>query len=148
ARVLRGEPEGKALLPKIREDAITAMTLTDLRTVWRRELDGAMNVTLSPGCPIYAMAEGRTGAVVVRRLADDRELLRVPRPTAPGPFVHLALSWDGSKLLAGYQRFDETELVQVWDIGRTAIAFQKDGRFGSWRFHRDGRRLLHWSWSE
>ena len=35
ADILRNDPAGKALLPKIREHAITAMTLADLRTVWR-----------------------------------------------------------------------------------------------------------------
>jgi serine/threonine-protein kinase len=144
ANLFRQSPEGMNLLPQIREYAITAMTLTDFRPMWQRDVGDVMNFMSDAEHEIYAVAEKHTGTVFVRQFEHDRELFRLPKPPVDFRFVHLAISRNGRHLLADYERRDGSRLLQIWEIGRNEKVFQKDTHSGAWNFHPDGRRLWHW----
>ncbi len=91
----------------------------------------------------YAVIE-RSGEVVVRRLADDRVLARLPGPDR-SDFWHAypLFSPDGELLVAGYVRNDAGGgiLLRVWHLGRRELIGSLPGR-GFPVFHPDLRRLL------
>ncbi len=57
APLLRGHPDGRALLPKLRDQSITAMGLTDLRLIERREIGPVMSIAWDPALERYATTE-------------------------------------------------------------------------------------------
>ncbi len=85
APLLRQHPDGRALLPDLRDQAITAMGLTDLHLIDRREIGPMVAVAFDPSLERYATMELQAkesvgGQAVVRSMADDRELFQIPRP--------------------------------------------------------------------
>ena len=79
ARILAADPEGRKRLPDIRNHVITALTLTDLRLRRERNCGDVFGLEVDTTLERYAVME-KSGAVVVRRLDDDRELVRLPAP--------------------------------------------------------------------
>ncbi len=73
------DPEGRKRLPEIRNHAIAALGLTDLRERWQHDHGDVYCVGVDTTLERYAVVE-RSGAVVVRRLDDNRELVRLPGP--------------------------------------------------------------------
>ncbi len=141
AQVLGADPEGRKRLPTIRNQAIAALGLTDLRV--RREHDlGDVAVSVDAGLKRYAFGD-RSGKVVVRRLDDDRELLRLPAPDqADLGNPHPVFSPDGELLVVAYGRIREGELLRVWHLGRRELLASLSSR-GPRAFHPDGRRLFY-----
>src|SRR5439155_10972374 len=151
ARELRDDPEGQKHLPEIRDHAITALSLTDLRTLWERPLGAVINRE-TPQCDYqlqrYAFVDFQgTGQILVRRLDDDRELLRLPYPGVK--FWHSAIDFspDGQYLLACYWLVGEpNRLLHVWHLGRNDRIFAQPVRGGevimAAAIHPKGRWLL------
>ena len=143
--MLRGHPDGLALLPELRDQAITAMGLTDLRLIQRREIGPVMDIAWDPPLERYAITElltkaGVGGLAIVRSMADDRELFRMPRP-GPDVLVGLArFSPDGRCLIVGYFLSAGGPLHEVWHLGRRELVFRQ--RSAGAYFHPDGRRLI------
>jgi eukaryotic-like serine/threonine-protein kinase len=143
ARELGNDPEGRAHLPELRDHAIAAMGLTDLRVRWQRKIGAADAIACDQALERYALVELKSGQAVVRRLDDDRELLRVPLAeigfwnTSPG------FSPDGQHLLVAYALFrEEIDLCDVWHLGRRERVLQERSRGGGMAFHPDGQRLV------
>ena len=136
ARELRAHPEGRSHLPEIRGHAITALSLTDLRPLWERPLGAVINRE-TPQCDYqlerYAFVDFQgTGQILVRRLDDDRELLRLPHPGVK--FWHSAIDFspDGQYLLACYWLVGvPNRLLHVWHLGRHERIFAQPVRCAS-----------------
>jgi WD40 repeat protein/tetratricopeptide (TPR) repeat protein len=141
AQILGADPEGRKQLPKIRDQAIAALGLTDLRVRWQH--DGNVFMDVDATLERYAGMDW-SGAVVVRRLDDDRELLRLPAPDRRD-FWHatLAFSPDG-ELLATIYFGSEVDRLRIWHLGERKLlgSLEKRRSDPPPRFHPDGRRLF------
>jgi serine/threonine protein kinase/WD40 repeat protein len=148
AALLLGEqPEGRASLPKLRDQAITAMGLTDLRLISQRDIGEVMAIACDPTLERYATTEllakkSADGQTIVRSMADDRELFRVPRP---GPSYRRAwpeFSPGGQFLAVSYTRDGGEHQIHVWQLDRKKLIFRQQSRRVERIFHPDGRRLI------
>ena len=138
AQVLGADPEGRKRLPEIRNHAIAALCLTDLRV--RRQIDSGpvFGVSVDAALERYAVVE-QSGEVVVRRLDDDRELARLPGPGRRDlGYVSSFLSPNGELVVAHYAG---DNLLWIWHVGRREL-IGSPPTHGRWLFHPDGRRLL------
>jgi len=141
AQVLGADPEGRKQLPKIRNHAIAALGLTDLRVRWQREYGDVFSISVDAALERYAVVE-HSGMVVVRRLDDDRELARLPGPDRRDfGYSYAAFSPDGEVLIAGYSLGRGGNLLQIWHLGLRELLGSLPSR-GRWLFHPDGRRLV------
>ena len=78
-KYLGADPEGRERLPAIRNHAIAAMGLTDLRVRQQHDFGNGYGVNVDSALERYAVVE-TSGETVVRRLDDGRELARLPGP--------------------------------------------------------------------
>jgi serine/threonine protein kinase/WD40 repeat protein len=121
---------------ELRNDSIACLTLTDirLRKRWKGWPAGTTALTFDPDFARYARSDAR-GNISIRRVRDDKELLRLP-----GPGTHawiLRFSPDGRLLAATYH---VRTLFKVWDLAR-GQAVLTTHTFGSADFSPDGRRV-------
>jgi len=142
ARELRNDPEGRVLLPEIRDHAIAAMGLADLRVRAQRTIGVVMSAACDPRLERYAIVELHSGQTVVRRLDDDSELLRLPRPEVSFWFAAPVFGPDGQHLLVRYSVSEANELMDIWHLGRRERVFHEQARSSALAFHPDGRRLV------
>ncbi len=147
AKVLGSDREGSDRMPEIRNHAITALGLTDVRVLWQRECGDIFSFSVDPALERYAVAE-RSGTVIVHRLDNHRELLRLPGPEQRG-FWHAEslFSPDGELLVACYVGASGVgNLLQVWDLGRrellASLPSRGDVAFFGGAFSPDNRRFL------
>jgi serine/threonine protein kinase/WD40 repeat protein/tetratricopeptide (TPR) repeat protein len=139
---LRNDLDGRARLPLLRDHAITAMGLTDLRVLWQRKIGAVMALTCDRLLERYAIVEAPDGPAIVRRLDDDHEVFRVPQPQERFWNAIPVFSPDGQHLLVGYALdSEEIDLCDVWHLGRRERVFQLRSRCSP-AFHPDGRRLV------
>ena len=90
----------------------------------------------------YAFVEG-SGAMVVRRLDDDRELARLPVPDRRDfGNGYPVFSPDGELLVAVYSLVGGGNLLRVWHLGRRELIGSLPSPWSNLAFHPDGRRLL------
>ena len=142
AQVLGPDPEGRKQLPEIRNHAIAALGLTDLRVRRDHDMGDVFEVDVDAALERYAVAE-RSGEIVVHGLDDDRELVRLQRPDR-SDFWHAssAFSPDGELLVASYvQTGSNVNLLRVWHLGRRELLGSLSSR-SRFVFHPDGRRML------
>jgi eukaryotic-like serine/threonine-protein kinase len=142
AEVLSADPEGRKRLPEIRNHAIAALGLTDLRVRREQDVGDTFDVNVDAALERYALVE-KSGEIVVRRLNDNRELVRLPGP-APSEFgrAYSAFSPDGELLVVGYVSTNSgASLLLVWHLGRREQIGSLTSRSGV-IFHPDGRRML------
>jgi serine/threonine protein kinase/WD40 repeat protein/tetratricopeptide (TPR) repeat protein len=143
AQVLGADPEGRKLLTTIRNHAIAALGLTDLRVRWDRDCGPVVfQINFDAALERYAVAE-RSGAVVVRRWNDNRELARLPGPDQRDFwFVATEFSPDGELLVSGHRLTGGGELLRVWHLGRQELLGNLPSR-GGLALHPDGHRVLY-----
>ena len=79
ARVLGADPEGRDRLPEIRDHAIAALGLTDVRLRIEHNRPNFYGLGVDAALERYALV-APSGEVIMRRLENDRELLRLPGP--------------------------------------------------------------------
>jgi serine/threonine protein kinase/WD40 repeat protein len=130
----------------LRNEAIACMALPDLRLVreWDCGLPCGFGVTFDAELKRYAVSDER-GAISIRSLADNRELLRLPGAGFPAWIMQF--SPDSRFLAARCHCPDgDTNTILIWDIGKAIQTGEPpvsprrlDGRF--WDFHPDGRHL-------
>ncbi len=135
AQVLGADPEGRKRLPEIRNHAIAALGLTDLRV--HREHDyGGGGIGVDAALERYALSE-LSGEIVVHRLDDDRELVRLPSPDQRDSRSDWPVfSPDGEWLVGG-----SFGLLRIWHLGRRELLGSVPTG-GGLAFHPDRRRLL------
>ena len=142
AKVLGADPEGRKQLPVIRNHAIAALGLTDLRVSRKHDCGDVFDINIDTALERYAVVE-RSGEVVVHRLDDARVLSRLPGPERVD-FWHAypLFSPDGEMLVAVYvQSGGPGHLLRVWHLGRRELV----ASLPSWsdpEFRADGRHLL------
>ena len=142
ARILAAEPDGRKYLTEVRDRAILALGLVDLRPLLRRQHSNFHGASVDASLERSAMIH-LSGIVTVRRLDDDRELVRLPAPDQPR-FSRAAtmFSPNGELLVASYYELKGgNSLLQVWHLGRQELigSFQFQGGCA---FSSDGRSLL------
>jgi len=141
AQVLGADPECGKRLPEIRNLAIAALGLTDLRLRRDHDLGDVFGTGVDAAFERYAVAE-KSGEIVVRRLDDDRELVRVPGPGwRDFWFAYPVFSTDSELLVAHYDRGSRGAQYHVWHLGRRELLGRLLSPSGL-AFHPDGRRLL------
>ena len=142
AQVLGADPEGRKQLPRIRNHAIAALGLIDLRVRRQHECGLVFGMNVDAALERYAVVE-HSGEIVVRRLDDGRELARLPAPVRRDFwYATPSFSPDGELLVAGYDLTgSEGILKQIWRLERRELLGSLPGP-GGMTFHPDGRRLL------
>ncbi len=141
AQVLGADPEGRKRLPEIRNLAIKALSLTDLRLRRERDYGDVLGINVDAALERCAVVE-RSGAVVVRRLDDGRELIRLPGPEHQSfAFGWGAFSPDGELLVAGYSLAGGNHLLRIWRLEGRELLGNLTSRSGG-QFHPDSRRLF------
>jgi len=148
---LRDDPKGREFLPQIRDHAITALGLTDLKPLWERPLDVVINLETSQ-CDYrlerYAFVDyNGTKEIIVRQLDSNAELLRLPTPRVNFWHSQMDFSPDGQYLLAWYCVRNQTnQILHVWHLGRKERIFDQPVRCGAVllaaAIHPNGRWLL------
>ena len=136
AKVLASDSAGRKRLPEIRNHAIAALGLTDIHVRREQDYGLAAGINVDPALERYALGL-RSGEIVVRRLGDDRELVRLPALDWTGAgFSILAFSPDGELLVScsGGQ-------LRVWHLGRREVLGSLQNR-APVVFHPDGHRML------
>jgi serine/threonine protein kinase/WD40 repeat protein len=138
AAAIRLEPTPD-LRAELRNEAIAALVLPDLEVI--KEWDGLLSSTnawrFDAGLQRYARAE-KGGAVSIRRVEDDAELLRLPGLGPLHDYEGLQFSPDGRFLHRWYQRdgqwrgnlcrIDGAQPVVVLDAAYDGFAFSPDSR--------------------
>jgi WD40 repeat protein len=131
-------PPGRSL-DELRNEAIAALVLPDLKVVneWHGLLPSSNCWTFDTDLQRYARAE-QDGAVSIRRLEDDAELLRLPSLGPLDGYTGLEFSPDGHFLHRHYRRdgqersnlcrIDGPQPVVVLDAAYDGFAFSPDGR--------------------
>jgi WD40 repeat protein/tetratricopeptide (TPR) repeat protein len=162
AEVLREHPEGQALLPEIRDHAITALGLTDVRETWSRTFGEIEGFTYSPDLSLLAYGRMRDapdyplqpGEATVRRRADDAEILRIPASGLAFWHWSFHFSPDGRFLAVAYAIVDYYDaILDLWDLSTgqrvfrehmpgTRLAFDPTGRWLAYRA--DGPKIAVW----
>ena len=140
AKVLGADPEGRKRLPEIRNHAIAALGLTDLRVCRQHDCgDVFSSASMPPWSGTRSSSVGRGGRAPAGRRP------RAGPPAGAGPARFLAclacFSPDGELLVAVYaQGGGQISCGSgTWDAGSCSAACRTgDG----WAFHPDGRRLL------
>jgi serine/threonine protein kinase/WD40 repeat protein/tetratricopeptide (TPR) repeat protein len=144
AQVLGADPEGRKRLPEIRNQAIAALGLTDIRVRGEHECGHVVFPQFSFDAALerYTVVE-HSGAVIVRRWDDDRELVRLPGPNRRDFWwAWSAFSPDGELLVAVYALTgSEGGLLRIWHLGRRELLGSLSSP-GGLAFHPDGRRVL------
>jgi WD40 repeat protein len=144
AQILRSFPQGGQFLPEARDQAITALGLTDLRVQRKRPIGTVMSIRCDARLERYAFIDFRTRDLVVRRMADDHELLRLPPPAVPFWYAHPIFSQDGRYLVAEYRApgSEDKALLRVWRLDNKEPIFSQSVRSAAMVFLPDGRRFL------
>ncbi len=109
------------------DEAAAALSLDDARLVksWTRQAGG--EVGLDPDRRRVALSD-RSGEVVVRSLADDRELVRLPGPGYEIPYVQSVFHPDGRHLAVRFHKEKAFDRWTIWDLERKeAVARANDG---------------------
>jgi len=141
AQVLATDPDGKKALPSIRNHAIAALGLTDLRVRQQRDCGDIYQFTVDGPLERYAVIE-KSGAVVLRRWDDDRDLVRLPGPDQRSlVFAWSVLSPDGELVVTDYVLGSGGDLIRVRHLGRRELLGSLMSRAGL-QLHPDGRRLV------
>ncbi len=137
ALTLAEHPEGAAHFPVLRDQAVTAMGLTDLHKLWERDVGAVQGIDLM--LERYAILEqagkpAGLGQVVVRSMDNDQEYFRTP----PYGVASTELSPDGRYLLVTAR----DGLVDVWHLPQKTRVFHAAARSGAHPFLADGRQFV------
>src|SRR5262249_49472398 len=127
----------------LRQHAITALSLTDLRGLWEREAPRLREIAFDPTLGRYAVIEQGTGEVAIRASADGRELMRLPNPGLG--FFHgvLVFSPDGGHCAVVDRGAPGGNRVHVWNLEHSEKVLDQMARCILVAFHPDGRQFVY-----
>ena len=148
AKILGSDRKGRDRWPEIRKHTITALGLTDMRAVGQRDCGDIYSHSVDAALERYAVVEC-LGTVVVYRLDDHRELVRLPGPENRGFWYAATMfSPDGELLVACYvgSGGGGGDLLRVWHLRRRellgSLQNRGGGAFYGGAFSPDSRRFL------
>jgi serine/threonine protein kinase/WD40 repeat protein len=130
--------------PDLRDEAIASMALTDLRVLpeWEVVAPTPLWLAFDAALERYARSDDR-GDISIRRVADHREVLRLPGPGYPAWVPRF--SPDGRYLAAAYHSSDrpEPKRLLVWHLerGRPVVDLAFGESSGHGDFSPDSSRL-------
>jgi serine/threonine protein kinase/WD40 repeat protein len=121
ADIFRADARGHELLPEVRDQMISALGLTDMHQSWSRSFGPALTLACDAQLERYAIVERGTGEIVVRRVTNGAELMRLPRPNPKFWYPGLAFSGAGTFLAMSYEHAgersdDPVRTVDVWQL--------------------------------
>jgi serine/threonine protein kinase/WD40 repeat protein len=120
AKKLRAHPEGQKRIPELRDQAIAALGLTDVRPLWRRELGTQKSISCDSRMERYAILDINTGKTGLHRMDDGRKLLDIPGPGLAIWHGMVKFSPDAQYLLVQYALSGGTNLLlRVFPVGKT-----------------------------
>ena len=136
-------PDMQKRLLTLRNEAIACLALVDLRvrSHWPAETPWGFDVAFDAGLERYAYSDGQ-GTILIRRVADHREVVRLPDPGRLPQHVDVQFSPDNRWLAVKY--WEESVLqCLVWDwsareLVRTLVLQPHEGILG---FSPDSRFL-------
>jgi WD40 repeat protein len=102
----------------LRHEAIACLALTDLRVARQWEMKSGRwegRLCFDPAVELFALASDKN-EIVIRRVADDREVSRLPGQKSSVTWIHF-FSPD-SRYLAAYHQRDAN---YVWDVSRQRV---------------------------
>jgi serine/threonine protein kinase/WD40 repeat protein len=125
--------------PRLRDEAIAALALPDLRPGAPRNLwpEGTAHLVFDDAYRRYARADDR-GNISIRDLADDREVRSIP--TGGRTVGSLALSPDGGFLVA-HLSGQLGDVVRVWTVASGQVLVTEPMQNGGWGYSADGHTL-------
>jgi eukaryotic-like serine/threonine-protein kinase len=141
ARVLGADARGRDHLPEIRDLAIAALGLTDLRVRVRQDCISVSEMCIDFVHERYAGSD-HSGEIVIRRLHDNGQLFRLRGPDrADFQQFSPTFSPDGEMLVAGYTSSSQQTLLRIWQLEPQELLGSVMGR-QPLIFHPDDDRLL------
>ena len=129
---------------RLRNQAIAAMGLPDMRVAWQVEMPDPVGhgFSVDPSFDRYAFKRD-DGTVVVRSIAEDRTLLELPGLPRRLHGGIGGFSPDGRYL--AMKSWNDRDSLQVWDLEASRLVLTEtdfsSGLVKAWAFHPDGRRL-------
>lgn len=119
ARELRNLPQGRESLPALRDDAIAALGLSDLRVAWQRKVDLLADASCDPKLEQFALVPHNLRTVEVHGFADHSLAHIAVDPGLNAWHVDTAFSPDGRHLLVRlYLRNSSDYALQLWQLDR------------------------------
>ena len=103
----------------LRNEAIACFTLTDARVAHQWETAAGSLVVLEPDCERFASWSPAVGLIVCR-VADGAELLRLPGGNEPIPVTRLSFSPNGELLAAAFSN-PRSVRFQIWELRRREV---------------------------
>lgn len=142
AAEFRDHPDGANHLPILRRHVLTALSLTDIRSVWEREAPNLMSLAFCSDLERYAVAEHPNGEVVVRA-ASGQEICRITAPPIGHWHTHCFFQTGGDHLLVNYLVGSGQDVFHVWHLGRRERVLTCDRGNWGFAFHPNGRWLVY-----
>ncbi len=143
ARIFGDDTDGRDRIPEIRDQAIAASGLADLKITVRRPHPADSLTDCDHQFERYAYVDLSTREVVVRRIRDGMELLRLPSPTVPYWYAKANFSPDGRYLRARYAVQGEHGITEVWDLSRRECVVRVETRADVFLFLTDPSRFVY-----
>ena len=114
-------PEIEAEVVKLRNAAIAAMSLTDIRMLrsWKVQEPWLLQVAFNSTYSQYAQAD-RDGNISIRDVQDNVESSRLPAPTTGRAILRMRFSPDGKYLAVKY-RENSGNALRVWDTSTATL---------------------------
>jgi eukaryotic-like serine/threonine-protein kinase len=141
AEIVRGqEPVDEAMLQELRDEAIASLALVDLRKdkEWEGCPAGTPSLVFDDTLEQYARRDA-TGAISVRRVADDKETHLLPGVGNGRNLSVLRFSPDGRYLAA---TFGPDHQLKVWDLDRPGAVYVSMSPVFTADFTPDSKRLV------
>ncbi len=130
---------------ELRDEAIAAMASVDIRLAQQQDVGLAVTSTLAFDSALERYAVGDpAGGIEIRRVADNRHLLRLSNPGRPA--WALQFSPNGQFLAARFHPADDDLIApecRIWDTnsGATVLTGDPEKKPYAWDFSPDGRRI-------
>jgi WD40 repeat protein/predicted Ser/Thr protein kinase len=118
AAAMKPSPE---LREALRNEAIACLALTDLRVARQWEMKPGRwegRLCFDPSVELYALAPEKR-EIIVRQVADDREIARLPAQKSPVTWIHF-FSPDGRYLAVYHQR----DANFIWDVPHQKVVMR------------------------
>jgi WD40 repeat protein len=138
--ILQGDPRGQEVLPALRDQVICARHVSDLSELAERSISIGYDIGVDAQMEHYAVAEWKTREIVVRSIADNKEIRRLPGAEKPYWHGNPTFSPSGQYLKISYNvSGNEPDQLDVWRLNGPEKVLSLTTPILSFAFHPDGR---------